>query len=304
MAHVKMMAAVQPFLSGAISKTVNLPNDATVEDVANVYDEGWKLGSRRRALPRRVQGVAAALEHVEQGDEGRQAGAKARDSKRRSARARGGCSAPGASAKEERRGPRTALRRCRSSFGPTAARVRLPKRARASRRRPASAATRSTCAPASTTTGTLGEIFIDMHKEGAAFRSLMNCFAMAVSLGLQHGVPLEEFVDQFTFTRFEPQGNVEGHPNIKLATSIVDYIFRVLGMEYLQRYDLAHVKPLAAAPAFAQHPPGHRAQRRDDRDARADAAPRRRPRTRPRCRDDRRRRRAPALGPRRSSSTR
>jgi ribonucleoside-diphosphate reductase alpha chain len=98
--------------------------------------------------------------------------------------------------------------------------------------------------------GTLGEIFIDMHKEGAAFRSLMNCFAMSVSVGLQYGVPLETFVDQFTFTRFEPQGPVEGHDNIKLATSIVDYIFRVLGVEYLGRYELAHVQP----PARIQDP--------------------------------------------------
>jgi ribonucleoside-diphosphate reductase alpha chain len=94
--------------------------------------------------------------------------------------------------------------------------------------------------------GQLGEIFIDMHKEGASFRSLMNCFAIAVSMGLQHGVPLEEFVDQFTFTRFEPQGNVEGHPNVKMATSIVDYIFRSLGVEYVKRYDLAHVPPVEA----------------------------------------------------------
>jgi ribonucleoside-diphosphate reductase alpha chain len=91
--------------------------------------------------------------------------------------------------------------------------------------------------------GSLGEIFIDMHKEGAAFRSVMNCLAMAVSVGLQYGVPLETYVEQFTFTRFEPQGQVEGHSYIKLSTSIVDYIFRVLGVEYLERYDLAHVKP-------------------------------------------------------------
>jgi ribonucleoside-diphosphate reductase alpha chain len=91
--------------------------------------------------------------------------------------------------------------------------------------------------------GQLGEIFIDMHKEGAAFRSLMNSFAIAVSMGLQHGVSLAEYVDQFTFTRFEPQGAVEGHANVKFATSIIDYVFRVLGMEYLQRYDLAHVPP-------------------------------------------------------------
>ena len=91
--------------------------------------------------------------------------------------------------------------------------------------------------------GTLGEIFIDLHKEGAAFRSIMNCFAMAVSIGLQYGVPLETFVDQYTFTRFEPSGTVEGHDNVKIATSIVDYLFRVLGIEYLHRYELAHVPP-------------------------------------------------------------
>jgi ribonucleoside-diphosphate reductase alpha chain len=101
--------------------------------------------------------------------------------------------------------------------------------------------------------GSLGEIFIDMHKEGAAFRSLMNCFAMSVSVGLQYGVPLETFVEQFTFTRFEPHGVVSGHPNIKFATSIVDYIFRVLGVEYLKRYDFAQVKP-AEAPASIEDP--------------------------------------------------
>ncbi len=90
--------------------------------------------------------------------------------------------------------------------------------------------------------GSLGEIFIDMHKEGASFRSLLNCLAISVSLGLQHGVPLEEFVDVFTFTRFEPQGMVD-HPNIKSSTSVVDFIFRVLGMEYLGRTDFVHVKP-------------------------------------------------------------
>jgi ribonucleoside-diphosphate reductase alpha chain len=97
--------------------------------------------------------------------------------------------------------------------------------------------------------GRLGEIFIDMHKEGAAFRSIMNCLAISVSVGLQYGVPLDTYVEQFTFTRFEPQGVVEGHPNIKMATSIIDYIFRVIGVEYLQRYDLCHVKPLPAKTA-------------------------------------------------------
>ena len=143
--------------------------------------------------------------------------------------------------------------------------------------------------------GTLGEIFIDMHKEGAAFRSLMNCFAMSVSVGLQYGVPLQTYVDQFTFTRFEPQGPVEGHPYVKFATSIVDFIFRALGVEYLHRYDLAHIKPeldsqvppeppslrqLPQPPSLARrrgarrrhdaaaaHARGDRAQRGDERDA-------------------------------------
>src|SRR5581483_7691236 len=91
--------------------------------------------------------------------------------------------------------------------------------------------------------GSLGEIFIDMHREGAAFRSLMNCFAIAISLGLQYGVPLEEFVEAFVFTRFEPNGTVQGHDNIKMSTSVIDYVFRELAMSYLGRYDLVQIKP-------------------------------------------------------------
>ncbi len=104
--------------------------------------------------------------------------------------------------------------------------------------------------------GTLGEIFLDMHKEGAAFRSMTNCFAIAVSLGLQHGVPLEEFVDAFLFTRFEPNGVVQGNPHIKMTTSIIDYIFRELAITYLGRHDLAHVD--AGGPARRRHAPGPR----------------------------------------------
>ena len=102
--------------------------------------------------------------------------------------------------------------------------------------------------------GQLGEIFIDMHKEGAAFRSLMNNFAIAISLGLQHGVPLEEFVEAFTFTRFEPNGPVSGHDHIKMATSILDYIFRELAVSYLGRYDLAHVQPSMQMDAMGPEP--------------------------------------------------
>jgi len=91
--------------------------------------------------------------------------------------------------------------------------------------------------------GTLGEIFLDMHKAGADLRSMMNCFAIAISIGLQYGVPLKEFVDCFTFTKFEPQGVVTGHRNIKFSTSIIDYIFRVLGYEYLGMTEFLQIKP-------------------------------------------------------------
>jgi ribonucleoside-diphosphate reductase alpha chain len=91
--------------------------------------------------------------------------------------------------------------------------------------------------------GSLGEIFLDIHKEGAAFRAVLNCFAIAVSMGLQHGVPLEEFCDAFLFTRFEPGGMVAGSDTIKLSTSLIDFVFRELAISYLGRYDLAHVEP-------------------------------------------------------------
>jgi len=109
------------------------------------------------------------------------------------------------------------------------------------------AVTRFVCGPANTKDGGLGEIFIDMHKEGAGFRAMMNNFAIAVSVGLQYGVPLEEFVDAFTFTKFEPAGMVQGNDSIKNATSILDYVFRELAVSYLDRTDLAHVKPQGAS---------------------------------------------------------
>jgi ribonucleoside-diphosphate reductase alpha chain len=132
-----------------------------------------------------------------------------------------------------------------AALRPNGSRVRLPKKRRGITQEAKVGGHKLFLRTGEYLDGSLGEIFVDMHKEGAAFRSLMNCFAMAVSVGLQYGVPLSTFVEQFTFTRFEPQGTVEGHENIKIATSIVDYIFRVLGVEYLSRYDLAHVMPEA-----------------------------------------------------------
>jgi len=229
MSHVKMMAAAQPFLSGAISKTVNLPNDATVEDVQQIYEEGWKLGLKAVALYRDGCKASQPLNTTN----------KERKEETTS-------SSPVAAAVAVVSSPAT-LRR------PEGHRVRLPKKRSGFTQEAYVGGHKVFLRTGEYEDHSLGEIFIDMHKEGAAFRSLMNCFAMAVSVGLQYGVPLETFVEQFTFTRFEPHGVVSGHENIKFSTSIVDYIFRVLGVEYLKRYDFAQVKP-AEAPLAIEDP--------------------------------------------------
>ncbi|HEY3493571.1 MAG TPA: vitamin B12-dependent ribonucleotide reductase [Polyangiaceae bacterium] len=224
MSHVKMMAAAQPFLSGAISKTVNLPNDATVDDVREIYEEGWKLGLKAVALYRDGCKASQPLSTT---------------SKERAEEA----STPEAAVAVAVSAP-TQLRR------PSGHRVRMPKKRSGFTQEAYVGGHKVFLRTGEYEDGSLGEIFIDMHKEGAAFRSLMNCFAMSVSVGLQYGVPLDTFVEQFTFTRFEPHGVVTGHDNIKFSTSIVDYIFRVLGVEYLKRYDFAQVKPAEAATAI------------------------------------------------------
>jgi ribonucleoside-diphosphate reductase alpha chain len=242
MAHVRMMAAVQPFLSGAISKTVNLPSDATVDDVQRIYEEGWRLGLKAVALYRDGSKASQPLSNKAD-DDGESKSKASADAKAEPAPA---SEAPAAPARPVERKP---------EVHPTGVRVRLPRKRSGFTQEARVGGHKIFLRTGEYVDGTLGEIFIDMHKEGAAFRSLMNCFAMSVSVGLQYGVPLETFVDQFTFTRFEPQGSVEGHDNVKFATSIVDYLFRVLGIEYLGRYDLAHVPPalpVAAAEGGAQ----------------------------------------------------
>jgi ribonucleoside-diphosphate reductase alpha chain len=231
MAHVRMMAAVQPFLSGAISKTVNLPNEASVAEVRQIYQEGWKLGLKAVALYR--DGCKAS-QPLSTGS-----GESAEPPE-----------AEGGKDSQVAPGSAPAL-----SQRPEGVRVRLPKKRRGFTQEALVGGHKVFLRTGEYDDASLGEIFIDMHKEGAAFRSLMNCFAMAVSVGLQYGVPLETYVDQFTFTRFEPHGPVTGHPNIKFATSIVDYIFRVLGVEYLRRYDFAQVKP-AELPVSIDDPTG------------------------------------------------
>ncbi|EYF01353.1 vitamin B12-dependent ribonucleotide reductase [Chondromyces apiculatus] len=237
MSHVKMMAAVQPFLSGAISKTVNLPNDATVEDVQRIYEEGWKLGLKAVALYRDGCKASQPLSSTS-------------DSKKADKAEKVEVATPMPMPTAVVMSPRSAREADRT-------RLRLPKKRHGFTQEARVGGHKIYIRTGEYVDGSLGEIFIDLHKEGAAFRSLMNCFAMAVSIGLQYGVPLETFVEQYTFTRFEPQGIVEGHENIRLATSIVDYIFRALGVEYLARYDLAQVQPQSNA---IQDPTESRAQ--------------------------------------------
>jgi len=198
MGHVRMMEAVQPFLSGAISKTVNVPSEATVEDIERLYIEGWKRGLKALAIYRDGSKTFQVLS-------GKQA---------------------------------TAVQQV-----PQQRRVRLP-----NKRDGHTFALRVGGQKVYLRTGlypdkSVGEIFIDMHKEGAFTRSMTNCFAIAISLGLQHGVPLETYVDRFSFTNFAPNGPVQGHDNVKFAGSVIDLIVRVLAVEYLNRIDLVQIKP-------------------------------------------------------------
>ena len=225
--HIRMMAACQPFISGAISKTINMPNEVTLEDIADAYWMSWKLGLKSTALYRdgckRSQPLSTKSDSDK--DEADKAEVKAEAQPE---------PAPVAKVTMSTRPAPKVL------TGPL--RRPLPRKRRGFTQETKVGGQKVYVRTGEYDDGTLGEIFIDMHKEGAAFRSLMNCFAIAISKGLQYGVPLAEFVDTFTFTRFEPQGRVD-HPNIKYATSIVDYVFRMLGLEYLKRTDLVQVPP-------------------------------------------------------------
>ncbi|MFT7617233.1 MAG: ribonucleoside-diphosphate reductase alpha chain [Planctomycetota bacterium] len=222
--HIRMMAAAQPFISGAISKTVNMPNDVSVEDIHHTYLESWRLGLKAVALYRdgckASQPLSAKSDVVETNLNNGELLSELEAAK-----------AKIAELEEKLASPQPILKR-----------RRLSQHRRGTTQEATIGGQKVYLRTGEYDDGTLGEIFIDMHKEGAALRSMMNCFAISISLGLQHGVPLEEFVNVFTFTRFEPQGPVN-HPNIKFATSVIDYIFRVLGFEYLGRTDFVHVKP-------------------------------------------------------------
>lgn len=215
-AHIRMMAAAQPFISGAISKTINMPADATIEDVKEAYLFAWKSMVKAVALYRDGSKLSQPLSAST--DNG-----KATET------------AGDVLATAEKVAERVLVRYL-------AKRRPLPSRRNGYTQKAIVGGHKLYLRTGEYEDGTVGEIFLDMHKEGAAFRSLMNCFAIAISLGLQHGVPLEEFVEAFVFTRFEPNGPVKLNDRIKMSTSIIDYIFRELAVTYLDRYDLAQVK--------------------------------------------------------------
>ena len=225
--HIYMMAAAQSFISGAISKTINMANDATIEDCQKAYELSWSLGIKANALYRDgsklSQPLAAAL--VEDDDDA----AETLES---------GTNHEKAAVLAEKIVEKIIIKEIVRSN-----REKMPHRRKGYTQKANVGGHKVYLRTGEYEDGSLGEIFIDMHKEGAGFRAMMNNFAIAVSVGLQYGVPLEEFVDAFTFTKFEPAGMVQGNDSIKQATSILDYIFRELAVSYLDRTDLAHVKP-------------------------------------------------------------
>jgi ribonucleoside-diphosphate reductase alpha chain len=225
--HILMMAASQPFISGAISKTINMPSDASVEDCKQAYMLSWRLALKANALYRDGSKLSQPLNSqllADDAEEAEEVAEQLSSDKPMAARA---------SVAAERIVERIVERQRE--------REKLPNRRKSYTQKATVGGHKVYLHTGEYEDGRLGEIFIDMHKEGAAFRSLMNNFAIAISLGLQYGVPLEEYVDAFTFTRFEPAGLVQGNDTIKNATSILDYIFRELAVSYLGRNDLAHV---------------------------------------------------------------
>jgi ribonucleoside-diphosphate reductase alpha chain len=243
--HIRMMGATQPFISGAISKTINLPNEASVEEIADAYYLSWQLGLKANALYRDGSKLSQPLSN--------KSDKKKKTEEVKENTAEEIAEVPLSSIvdlskltveelleevqKRVQASPDTKLKRKLASI---VERRSLPAKRRGFTQKAKINGQAVFLRTGEYNDGTLGEIFIDMAKEGATMRSMMNCFAISISIGLQYGVPLEEFVDKFAFTKFDPSGFVE-HPNIRSTTSIVDFIFRVLGYEYLGRTDLVHI---------------------------------------------------------------
>ncbi len=281
--HIGMMAAAQPFLSGAISKTINMPNEATVADITEAYAESWSGGIKAMALYRDgsklsqplstksdvgvKEGTEAEVEHEEavqqRIDDAVAAAVAAARAEWDEQKAK-----EDAEREEQERlvassrpvGPDLQQLSFVATPRPAPYRRRLPAKRKGFTQEARVAGNKVFLRTGEYEDGSLGEVFIDMHKEGAAFRSMINCFAISISKGLQYGVPLDEYVETFTFTRFEPQGMVTGHDNIKFATSIIDYVFRVLGLEYLGRTDLVQNPPEQVEPPHSN--PGEIGSRR------------------------------------------
>ena len=229
--HIDMMAASQPFISGAISKTINMPNEASVEDCKNAYTRSWRKALKANALYRDGSKLSQPLNaQILSDDEDEAEEVAVELAADKPAQVRAEVAAERIVEKIIERG-----------------REKMPGRRKGYTQKAVVGGHKVYLTTGEYEDGRIGEIFIDMHKEGAAFRSLMNNFAIAISLGLQYGVPLEEYVDAFTFTRFEPAGLVQGNETIKNATSVLDYIFRELAVSYLERNDLAHVDPGAVS---------------------------------------------------------
>jgi ribonucleoside-diphosphate reductase alpha chain len=245
--HIRMMAAAQPFISGAISKTINLPHEAVVEEIADCYLLSWQLGLKACALYRDGSKMSQPLSN--KSDKKKKVGeaqaAEAIEDLQELASASNIVDMAKLTIEElldevtkrVQDSPDTQLKRKLASI---VERRTLPAKRRGVTQKAKINGQTVFLRTGEYSDGTVGEIFIDMAKEGATMRSMLNCFAISISIGLQYGVPLEEFVEKFVFTRFEPSGFVD-HPNIKSTTSIVDFIFRALGYEYLNRTDLVHV---------------------------------------------------------------
>ena len=223
--HIRMMAAAQPFISGAISKTINMPNEADIEDCKSAYMLSWKLALKANALYRDGSKLSQPLNaSLIEDDEDEEALEELIEAP----------AAAKAVTVTEKIVERVVEKVVRD-------REKLPNRRKGYTQKAVVGGHKVYLRTGEFDDGRLGEIFIDMHKEGAAFRAMMNNFAIAISLGLQYGVPLDEYVEAFTFTKFEPAGMVMGNDAIKNATSILDYVFRELAVSYLERHDLSHV---------------------------------------------------------------
>jgi len=230
MGHVRMMAAAQPFISGAISKTVNMPNEATVQDIEDCYFESAKIGVKAIAIYRDGSKASQPLSSSSDEGESDETDPEVTQILDEEAMMIQGNFAAGTSP-------------TRAYAGMNRPRFLLPEKRLGWTQEAKIGGHKVYLRTGEYPDGTLGEVFIDIAKEGATLKGVLGCFAIAVSKGLQYGVPLEEFVDTFTFQTFEPRGMVEGHENIKMSNSIIDYVFRALGLEYLDRTDIVQVPP-------------------------------------------------------------